>query len=179
MHCFLQTGDGMKSASGYMASSVLVGLLNSESGCCPNLINVLSLAKESGIEVQCHLIVTNATQQQGVCLFVFRGIIVWCMWTDPSGKPNPLCIWRGGWWSVHGGGRGQRLQLQGHGCSSRWCAGPAGAEQQCVQTTGPSHWESAVLQSPCESSAPFFCGRWETLKIICVKICLVELNVFE
>ncbi|XP_031153860.1 D-3-phosphoglycerate dehydrogenase [Sander lucioperca] len=44
-------GDCMKSATGYMTSSVLVGLLNHESGCCPNLINVLSLAKESGITV--------------------------------------------------------------------------------------------------------------------------------
>uniref|UniRef100_A0A8C4IME7 D-3-phosphoglycerate dehydrogenase n=1 Tax=Dicentrarchus labrax TaxID=13489 RepID=A0A8C4IME7_DICLA len=45
------TGDCMKSSTGYMTSSVLVGLLNHESGFCPNLINVLSLAKESGIKV--------------------------------------------------------------------------------------------------------------------------------
>ncbi|XP_034740947.1 D-3-phosphoglycerate dehydrogenase [Etheostoma cragini] len=44
-------GDCMKTSTGYMASSVLVGLLNHESGCCPNLINVLSLATESGITV--------------------------------------------------------------------------------------------------------------------------------
>ncbi|XP_035532715.1 D-3-phosphoglycerate dehydrogenase [Morone saxatilis] len=44
-------GDCMKSSTGYMTSSVLVGLLNHESGFCPNLINVLSLAKESGITV--------------------------------------------------------------------------------------------------------------------------------
>lgn len=44
-------GDCMKSSTGYMTSSVLVGLLNQKSGCCPNLINVLSLAKESGITV--------------------------------------------------------------------------------------------------------------------------------
>uniref|UniRef100_A0A8D3AS31 phosphoglycerate dehydrogenase n=1 Tax=Scophthalmus maximus TaxID=52904 RepID=A0A8D3AS31_SCOMX len=50
MFCFLP-GDSMKSSTGYMTSSVLVGLLNHESGCLPNLINVLSLAKESGITV--------------------------------------------------------------------------------------------------------------------------------
>ncbi|KAM3607261.1 uncharacterized protein V6R79_004489 [Siganus canaliculatus] len=42
-------GDCMKSSTAYMTSSVLVGLLNDNSGCCPNLINILSLAKESGI----------------------------------------------------------------------------------------------------------------------------------
>uniref|UniRef100_A0A8C4IQ37 phosphoglycerate dehydrogenase n=1 Tax=Dicentrarchus labrax TaxID=13489 RepID=A0A8C4IQ37_DICLA len=45
--------DCMKSSTGYMTSSVLVGLLNHESGFCPNLINVLSLAKESGIKTHC------------------------------------------------------------------------------------------------------------------------------
>ncbi|XP_029386486.1 D-3-phosphoglycerate dehydrogenase isoform X2 [Echeneis naucrates] len=45
-------GDCMKSSTGYMTSAVLVGLLNGEFGCCPNLINALSLAKESGIMVQ-------------------------------------------------------------------------------------------------------------------------------
>uniref|UniRef100_A0A3B4FD08 Phosphoglycerate dehydrogenase n=1 Tax=Pundamilia nyererei TaxID=303518 RepID=A0A3B4FD08_9CICH len=44
-------GDCMKSSTGYMTSAVLVGLLNHESGCCPNLINALSLAKETGITV--------------------------------------------------------------------------------------------------------------------------------
>ncbi|KAM8858138.1 D-3-phosphoglycerate dehydrogenase isoform 1-T2 [Synchiropus picturatus] len=44
-------GDAMKSSSGYMTSAVLVGLLSQESSCCPNLINVLSLAKESGVSV--------------------------------------------------------------------------------------------------------------------------------
>ncbi|XP_053295603.1 D-3-phosphoglycerate dehydrogenase [Pleuronectes platessa] len=59
-------GDGMKSSGGYMTSSVLVGLLNHESGCCPNLINVLSLAKESGIEVnQAHCATDEAAD--GVC----------------------------------------------------------------------------------------------------------------
>ncbi|XP_035030934.2 D-3-phosphoglycerate dehydrogenase [Hippoglossus stenolepis] len=59
-------GDGMKSSAGYMTSSVLVGLLKSESGCCPNLINVLSLAKESGIEVnQAHCASDEAAD--GVC----------------------------------------------------------------------------------------------------------------
>lgn len=43
-------GDCMKSSAAYMTSSVLVGLLNHES-CCPNLINVLSLAKESGHDI--------------------------------------------------------------------------------------------------------------------------------
>ncbi|KAK7939549.1 hypothetical protein WMY93_002875 [Mugilogobius chulae] len=40
-------GDCMKSSSGYMASAVLVGLLGNGS----NLINVLNLAKDSGIQV--------------------------------------------------------------------------------------------------------------------------------
>ncbi|KAF1382536.1 hypothetical protein PFLUV_G00144800 [Perca fluviatilis] len=59
-------GDCMKSSTGYMTSSVLVGLLNHESGCCPNLINVLSLAKESGITVnQNHCASDGAAS--GVC----------------------------------------------------------------------------------------------------------------
>lgn len=41
----------MKSSTGYMTSAVLVGLLGRESECCPNLINALSLAKETGITV--------------------------------------------------------------------------------------------------------------------------------
>nr|XP_020452226.1 D-3-phosphoglycerate dehydrogenase [Monopterus albus] len=44
-------GDCMKSSTGFMTSAVLVGLLNHDSGCCPNLVNVLSLATESGIVV--------------------------------------------------------------------------------------------------------------------------------
>ncbi|XP_040912420.1 D-3-phosphoglycerate dehydrogenase [Toxotes jaculatrix] len=59
-------GDCMKSCTGYMTSAVLVGLLNHESGCCPNLINVLSLAKESGITVnQTHCASDGAAD--GVC----------------------------------------------------------------------------------------------------------------
>nr|XP_046260621.1 D-3-phosphoglycerate dehydrogenase [Scatophagus argus] len=59
-------GDCMKSSTGYMTSSVLVGLLNHESGCCSNLINVLSLAKESGISVnQSHCATDGAAS--GVC----------------------------------------------------------------------------------------------------------------
>lgn len=46
-----QTGEGMKSSTSYVTSSVLVGLLNQEGGSCHNLINVISLAKESGITV--------------------------------------------------------------------------------------------------------------------------------
>ncbi|XP_030285300.1 D-3-phosphoglycerate dehydrogenase [Sparus aurata] len=58
-------GDCMKSSAAYMTSSVLVGLLNHES-CCPNLINVLSLAKESGITVnQTHCAADGAAS--GVC----------------------------------------------------------------------------------------------------------------
>ncbi|KAG7227559.1 hypothetical protein INR49_005374 [Caranx melampygus] len=38
-----------------MTAAVLVGLMNRESGCCPNLINALSLAKETGIMVLPHL----------------------------------------------------------------------------------------------------------------------------
>lgn len=40
----------MKSSASYLSSSVLVGLLKHE-GCCPNLINVLSLSKAAGITV--------------------------------------------------------------------------------------------------------------------------------
>ncbi|XP_004557758.1 D-3-phosphoglycerate dehydrogenase [Maylandia zebra] len=59
-------GDCMKSSTGYMTSAVLVGLLNHESGCCPNLINALSLAKETGITVyQAHCASAGATE--GVC----------------------------------------------------------------------------------------------------------------
>lgn len=59
-------GDCMKSSTAYMPSSVLVGLLNHESGCCPNLINVLSLAKGSGITVnQTHCASDGAAS--GVC----------------------------------------------------------------------------------------------------------------
>ncbi|KAF3694879.1 D-3-phosphoglycerate dehydrogenase [Channa argus] len=47
-------GDCMKTSTGFVTSAVLVGLLNHESGCCPNLINVLSLAKESAIMVEHH-----------------------------------------------------------------------------------------------------------------------------
>lgn len=50
----------MKSSTGYMMSSVLVGLMNNESDCCPNLINAVSLAKESGITVQPQHIQANA-----------------------------------------------------------------------------------------------------------------------
>lgn len=40
----------MKSSTSYLSSSVLVGLLKRE-GCCPNLVNILSLSKEAGITV--------------------------------------------------------------------------------------------------------------------------------
>ncbi|XP_041858528.1 D-3-phosphoglycerate dehydrogenase [Melanotaenia boesemani] len=59
-------GDCMKSCTGYMTSAVLVGLLSHESGCCPNLINILSIAKETGIMVnQIH----SASDEvaEGVC----------------------------------------------------------------------------------------------------------------
>lgn len=42
----------MRSSTGYMTSAVLVGLLDNKSGSlAPNLINILSLAQESGIMV--------------------------------------------------------------------------------------------------------------------------------
>ncbi|KAE8299330.1 D-3-phosphoglycerate dehydrogenase [Larimichthys crocea] len=59
-------GDCMKSSTGYMTSSVLVGLLNHGSGCCPNLVNVLSLAKESGITVN-HTHCKSDGAASGVC----------------------------------------------------------------------------------------------------------------
>eukprot|EP00064_Thunnus_orientalis_P011086 superscaffoldBa00001567_g11116 len=59
-------GDCMKSSTGYMTSAVLVGLLDNQSGCCPNLINAVSLAKESGITVnQSHCMSDGAAD--GVC----------------------------------------------------------------------------------------------------------------
>ncbi|PWA31224.1 hypothetical protein CCH79_00002748 [Gambusia affinis] len=58
------SGDSMKSCGGYLTSAVLVGLLNHESGCSANLINVQSLAKESGIAVnQSHC----ASEEAGLC----------------------------------------------------------------------------------------------------------------
>ncbi|XP_030614121.1 D-3-phosphoglycerate dehydrogenase [Archocentrus centrarchus] len=57
-------GDCMKSSSGYMTSAVLVGLLNHESECCPNLISALSLAKETGITMnQAHCASDGATEE--------------------------------------------------------------------------------------------------------------------
>ncbi|XP_067113563.1 D-3-phosphoglycerate dehydrogenase [Osmerus mordax] len=44
-------GDCLKSSTGYMTSAVMVGLLTDGSKGCPNLVNVLTLAKESGITV--------------------------------------------------------------------------------------------------------------------------------
>uniref|UniRef100_A0AAQ5YAH3 D-3-phosphoglycerate dehydrogenase n=1 Tax=Amphiprion ocellaris TaxID=80972 RepID=A0AAQ5YAH3_AMPOC len=41
--------DCMESCTGYMTSAVLVGLLSQDSGCCLNFINVLNLAKDTGI----------------------------------------------------------------------------------------------------------------------------------
>ncbi|XP_069558635.1 D-3-phosphoglycerate dehydrogenase [Brachyistius frenatus] len=59
-------GDCMKSSTEYMTSAILVGLLSHESGSCPNLINVLSLAKETGIVVeQTHCASDGAAE--GVC----------------------------------------------------------------------------------------------------------------
>ncbi|XP_075896019.1 D-3-phosphoglycerate dehydrogenase [Nelusetta ayraudi] len=59
-------GDGMKSSTSYVTSSVLVGLLNQEGGSCHNLINVISLAKESGITItQSHCVADGAAS--GVC----------------------------------------------------------------------------------------------------------------
>ncbi|XP_026151095.1 D-3-phosphoglycerate dehydrogenase [Mastacembelus armatus] len=59
-------GDCMKSATGYLTAAVLVGLLNHESGSCPNLVNALSIATESGIMVnQTHGMSEGAAD--GVC----------------------------------------------------------------------------------------------------------------
>merc|ERR1739838_110933 len=44
-------GDCLKTSTGFMASAVMVGLLTGESNRCPNLVNALTLAKESGIMV--------------------------------------------------------------------------------------------------------------------------------
>uniref|UniRef100_A0A8C7FLJ0 Phosphoglycerate dehydrogenase n=1 Tax=Oncorhynchus kisutch TaxID=8019 RepID=A0A8C7FLJ0_ONCKI len=41
----------LKGSSGYMTSAVMVGLLTDVSKSCPNLVNSLTLAKESGIKV--------------------------------------------------------------------------------------------------------------------------------
>jgi len=63
-------GDCMKSGTAYMTSAVLVGLLSHESECSPNLINVLSLAKETGITVWTHLSQCHMT---AVCVCPWRG----------------------------------------------------------------------------------------------------------
>lgn len=58
-------GDCMKSSTGYLASTVLVGLLGKQSGSL-NLINASSLAEESGIQVsQTHC--TSDGAAGGVC----------------------------------------------------------------------------------------------------------------
>ncbi|XP_023192771.1 D-3-phosphoglycerate dehydrogenase [Xiphophorus maculatus] len=58
------SGDFMKSCGGYLTSAVLVGLLKHESGCSANLINIQSLAKESGIAVnQSHCV----SEEAGLC----------------------------------------------------------------------------------------------------------------
>ncbi|KAJ8012790.1 hypothetical protein DPEC_G00046530 [Dallia pectoralis] len=44
-------GDCLKASPSYMTSAVMVGLLTDGSKSCPNLVNALSLAKESGITV--------------------------------------------------------------------------------------------------------------------------------
>ncbi|CDQ57778.1 unnamed protein product [Oncorhynchus mykiss] len=44
-------GDCLKDSSAYMTSAVMVGLLRDGSQSCPNLVNSLTLAKESGITV--------------------------------------------------------------------------------------------------------------------------------
>ncbi|XP_028291837.1 D-3-phosphoglycerate dehydrogenase [Gouania willdenowi] len=59
-------GDSMKTSTGFMTSAVLVGLLDGESGCCPNLINVLSLAKECGIMVNQSHSASNVAAE-GLC----------------------------------------------------------------------------------------------------------------
>ncbi|XP_013856907.1 D-3-phosphoglycerate dehydrogenase [Austrofundulus limnaeus] len=57
-------GECMKSCTGYLTSAVLVGLLSREFEGCPNLINILSLAKETGIIVnQSHC----DSAAEGVC----------------------------------------------------------------------------------------------------------------
>lgn len=57
------SGDSLKSSVGYMTSAVLVGLLDHDSGCSPNLINVLSMAKDSGIMVGLHRHLQENTEQ--------------------------------------------------------------------------------------------------------------------
>ncbi|XP_056145579.1 D-3-phosphoglycerate dehydrogenase [Lampris incognitus] len=47
-------GDCLKHSTGYIASAVMVGLLTSGSSGCPNLVNALALAKESGVKVNQH-----------------------------------------------------------------------------------------------------------------------------
>ncbi|XP_058479117.1 D-3-phosphoglycerate dehydrogenase [Solea solea] len=60
-------GDCMKSSTGYMTSAVLVGLLNHGSGGSSNLINVLSLAKESGIMVNQTHCASDGAAAESVC----------------------------------------------------------------------------------------------------------------
>ncbi|KAM4608972.1 D-3-phosphoglycerate dehydrogenase [Polymixia lowei] len=58
-------GDCLKASTGYLTSAVMVGLLNHQSSGCPNLVNALTLAKESGIKVN-----QNHNQSDGNCLGV-------------------------------------------------------------------------------------------------------------
>ncbi|CAN9497778.1 unnamed protein product [Ophioblennius macclurei] len=79
-------GDSMKPSTGYMTSAVLVGLVNGQSGCCPNLINALSLAKESGITVnQSHY--ASEGEAEGRCKVEI---------TAGSGSHNAMASVRGG-----------------------------------------------------------------------------------
>ncbi|KAG7272350.1 hypothetical protein CRUP_011598 [Coryphaenoides rupestris] len=55
-------GDCLKTSTGYITSAVMVGLLSGTSGGSANLVNVLTLAKQSGITVtQTH------SQSEGSC----------------------------------------------------------------------------------------------------------------
>lgn len=60
-------GDCLKSSTGYMTSAIMIGLLSDGSKSCPNLVNVLTLAKESGITVSKNHSQACEEGAQGVC----------------------------------------------------------------------------------------------------------------
>lgn len=48
----LISGDCLKKSTGFLSSAVVVGLLTDGSRSGPNLVNALTLAKETGLEVR-------------------------------------------------------------------------------------------------------------------------------
>ena len=56
----------MKKSTGYITSAVMVGLLKPSTGGSANLVNVLTLAKQSGVAVQ------NSTLFKYIYIYIYR-----------------------------------------------------------------------------------------------------------